>query len=51
MLRGWIKSEPKLRAFVQNVDSDVGLNRKRVRYSTKPELDKALATRMTQRER
>uniref|UniRef100_A0A8C8S3P0 HTH CENPB-type domain-containing protein n=1 Tax=Pelusios castaneus TaxID=367368 RepID=A0A8C8S3P0_9SAUR len=43
-LRGWIKNETKLRSFVQNVDSEVSLERKRVRYSAKPDVDKALST-------
>lgn len=30
-VRGWLKEEPKLRQFVENIVQDEGLNRKRAR--------------------
>lgn len=41
-VRGWLKEEPKLRKFVENIDQDEGLSRKRARLANDDELDKAL---------
>ncbi|CAM2114117.1 unnamed protein product [Caretta caretta] len=41
-LRGWLKNESKLNGFVQNIDSAARLKRKRVRYSVKSTIDKAM---------
>ena len=41
-IRGWIKTEAKIREFADTVDTDVGLSRKRARLSTDPVLDKAV---------
>lgn len=40
-LRGWCKEEDKLREFVQDLDDDAGLQRKRARTAADPGLDKA----------
>ena len=40
-VRGWLKDEPKIRSFVDEVDSDVGLARKRARGPENPVLDQA----------
>ena len=41
-LRGWLKEEPKLRQFLEEVDSDDGIKRKRTRTAKDPVLDKAV---------
>src|SRR6218665_893530 len=47
-LRGWAKNEAKLQEFVQSVDIEAGLERKRMRLSAKPDIEKALHTWATQ---
>ena len=41
-VRGWLKDETRLREFVDNMDEDVGLTRKRAKQAQDPVLDKAL---------
>lgn len=41
-IRGWVKEEEKLRSFVASVESDVGLQRKKVRVGEDNELDDCL---------
>jgi hypothetical protein len=43
-IRGWIKDEPKLRDFVDVVDSTDGMKRKKARTANDPDLDKAVFT-------
>jgi hypothetical protein len=39
-LRGWVKDEDKLKKFVDKVDTDTGLSRKRTREAENSDLDK-----------
>ena len=41
-VRGWVKDEAKLRQFLDEVDTDSGLSRKRARLAENSELDKGL---------
>ena len=41
-LRGWLKDESKIRKFADEVDTEVGLSRKRARLAEDPVLDKAM---------
>ena len=41
-IRGWLKEEPKLRQFLEEVDSDEGLLRKRTKTAKNPVLDKTV---------
>ena len=41
-LRGWVKEEGNLRSFVQDLDEESGLSRKRARKAQDPALDKAV---------
>ncbi|XP_070531531.1 jerky protein homolog-like [Ptychodera flava] len=41
-IRGWVKSEEKLRQFVFEVDEEAGLNRKRAKLSNNEDIDKAV---------
>ena len=41
-IRGWVKEEEKLRAFLQTIDADEGMQRKRTRQAENTELDKAM---------
>lgn len=41
-MRGWLREEVKLREFVQEVDHDEGLTRKRVKTAQDPAFDKAM---------
>jgi len=41
-IRGWLKNEDKLRSYVDEVDHEVGMSRKRARVSQDPVLDSAL---------
>jgi transposase-like protein len=41
-LRGWVRDEEKLKNFIDTVDTDNGLARKRARTAQNTELDKCL---------
>jgi hypothetical protein len=41
-LRGWLKNEDKMRAFIDNMESDSGLLRKRSRTAQNTDLDKCM---------
>jgi len=43
-VRGWLRNEDKLRSFVDELDSEVGMARKRARLSADPALDKIAYT-------